>query len=214
MIQETTHAALGGWEDFYLIVGSAAAALTGLQFVVITLVSEAQSRSTSTGALGAFATPTIVHFCAALFVSVVMCAPWPRLSEPAFVIGVGGAVGLAYTGIVVLRATRQTAYQMVAEDWIWHVSLPLVSYGVQLVAGFGLSRATVLASFAIAASSLLLVFIGIHNAWDTSTYMIEERRKREAADEGLRESAPALAAPVPPPGAAPAGERATPTDTR
>ena len=77
MIQETTHAALGGWEDFYLIVGSAAAALTGLQFVVITLVSEAQSRSTSTGALGAFATPTIVHFCAALFVSVVMCAPCP-----------------------------------------------------------------------------------------------------------------------------------------
>jgi hypothetical protein len=36
---------------------------------------------------------------------------------------------------------------------------------VQLVAGFGLSRATVVASFAIAASSLLLVFIGIHNAW-------------------------------------------------
>jgi hypothetical protein len=212
VIQETTHAALGGWEDFYLIVGSAAAALTGLQFVVITLVSEAQSRPTSTGALGAFATPTIVHFCAALFVSVVMCAPWPQLSEPAFVIGAGGAVGLAYTGIVVLRATRQTAYQMVAEDWIWHVTLPLVAYGVQLVAGFLLSRATVVASFAIAGSSLLLVYIGIHNAWDTSTFMIEERLKREAA--ATRESAPAPSASAPPPVAAPAGELATPTETR
>ena len=214
MIQETAHAALGGWEDFYLIVGSAAAALTGLQFVVITLVSEAQSRSTSTGALGAFATPTIVHFCAALFVSVVMCAPWPRLPEPAFVVGAGGAVGLAYTGIVVLRATRQTAYQMVAEDWIWHVTLPLVAYGVQLAAGFLLLRATMVASFTIAASSLLLVYIGIHNAWDTSTFMIEERAKREAAEQAIRGSAPALAAAVPPPSASPAGELAAPTETR
>ena len=203
MIQETAHAALGGWEDFYLIVGSAAAALTGLQFVVITLISEAQSRSTSTGALGAFATPTIVHFCAALFVSVVMCAPWPRLSEPAFVIGVGGIVGLIYTGITLLRATRQTAYQMVTEDWIWHVTLPLVSYGAQLIAGFLLSSAMVVAPFAIAASSLLLVYIGIHNAWDTSTFMIEERIKRESAGDATRESAP------PPP-----GELAAPTETR
>ena len=209
MIQETARAALGGWEDFYLIVGSAAAALTGLQFVVITLISEAQSR-TSTGALGAFATPTIVHFCAALFVSVVMCAPWPRLPEPAFVIGVGGAVGLVYTGIVVLRATRQTDYQMVTEDWIWHVTFPVVAYGVQLVAGFLLLRATVVASFAVAASSLLLVYIGIHNAWDTSTFMIEERARREAA-AATRTVPPA---PVPPPMTAPASELAAPTETR
>jgi hypothetical protein len=214
VIQETAHAALGGWEDFYLIVGSAAAALTGLQFVVITLVSEAQSRSTSTGALGAFATPTIVHFCAAMFVSVVMCAPWPRLPEPAFVIGAGGAVGLVYTGIVVVRATRQTAYQMVAEDWIWHVTLPLVAYAVQLVAGLLLLRAKMVASFTIAGSSLLLVYIGIHNAWDTSTFMIEERARREAAEQAIRDSAPALAAPVPPPGTTPAGELAAPTETR
>ena len=214
MIQETTHTALGGWEDFYLIVGSAAAALTGLQFVVITLVSEAQSRSTSTGALGAFATPTIVHFCAALFVSVVMCAPWPRPSEPAFVIGAGGAVGLAYTGIVVLRATRQTAYQMVAEDWIWHVTFPVVAYGVQLVAGFLLPSVTVVALFAIAASSLLLVYIGIHNAWDTSTFMIEERLKRESAGGGTRESTRAPSASAPPPVADPAGEPVTRTETR
>jgi len=213
VIQETAHAALGGWEDFYLIVGSAAAALTGLQFVVITLISEARNR-TSTGALGAFATPTIVHFCAALFVSVVMCAPWPRLPEPAFVIGAGGAAGLAYTGIVVLRATRQTDYQMVTEDWIWHVSFPVVAYGAQLVAGFLLVRATMVASFTVAASSLLLVYIGIHNAWDTSTYMIEERARREGAEQATRESPPAPAAAAPPPAGAPAGGLATPTETR
>jgi hypothetical protein len=85
---------------------------------------------------------------------------------------------------------------------------------VQLVAGLLLLRATMVASFTIAASSLLLVYIGIHNAWDTSTFMIEERARREAAEQAIRDSAPALAAPVPPPGAAPAGELATPTETR
>jgi hypothetical protein len=129
------------------------------------------------------------------------------------VIGVGGIVGLIYTGITLLRATRQTAYQMVTEDWIWHVTLPLVAYGMQLVAGFLLGRATVVASFAVAASSLLLVYIGIHNAWDTSTFMIEERAKREAAEQAIRDSAPALAAPIPPP-AASAGEVVAPTETR
>ena len=31
------------WENFYVIVGSSAAALTGLQFVVVTLGAEARS---------------------------------------------------------------------------------------------------------------------------------------------------------------------------
>jgi len=65
-----------------------------------------------------------------------------------------------------------------------------------------------------ATSSLLLVYIGIHNAWDTSTFMIEERAKREAAEQAIRGSAPALAAAVPPPSASPAGELAAPTETR
>jgi len=32
--------ALSGWENFYVIVGSSAGALIGLQFVVITLIAE------------------------------------------------------------------------------------------------------------------------------------------------------------------------------
>ena len=178
MIQETAHAALGEWESFYIIVGSSAAALTGLQFVVITLVSEAQSRSSSTGAIDAFATPTILHFCAALFFSVVMSAPWPRLSEPAFVIATSGVVGLVYTALVTWRATQQTAYRMVVEDWIWHISLPGLVYATQFVAGLLLLRFTLIALFATAIATLLLVYIGIHNAWDTSTYMVAERLKR------------------------------------
>lgn len=202
MIQETGHAALGEWESFYIIVGSSAAALTGLQFVVITLIGEGQSRASSNGAIGAFATPTIVHFCAALFFSVVMSAPWPRLSEPAFVIAASGAAGLIYTATVTWRATHQTAYQMVAEDWIWHLTLPVVVYATQLVAGLLLSRFTLIALFATAIASLLLVYIGIHNAWDTSTYMVAQRLKLKEEETGAVEPPASASAAAAEPAAA------------
>jgi hypothetical protein len=59
---------LSHWENFYVIVGSSAAALTGLQFVVIALVVDVRRRSSSRE-IDAFATPTIVHFCAVLLIS-------------------------------------------------------------------------------------------------------------------------------------------------
>ena len=198
MIQETAHAALGAWESFYLIVGSAAAALTGLQFVVITLVNEGRSRTTTVRGIDTFSTPTIVHFCAALFASVTMCAPWPTLFGPAIVIGAGAVAGLIYTAIVVMRARSQTFYGLVAEDWIWHIVLPLVVYVAQLVAALVLSSETHLALFTIAGSTLLLVYIGIHNAWDTSTYMVAERLAKQAKEDS------AASAPATPPAAPPA----------
>ena len=38
-------------------------------------------------------------------------------------------------------------------------------------AAFALSRHAVPSQFAIAGAALLLLFIGIHNAWDTVTYI-------------------------------------------
>ena len=56
---------LAAWDNFYVIIGSSAAALIGLQFVVIALLAETKWR-TSTKEVDAFATPTIIHFAAAL----------------------------------------------------------------------------------------------------------------------------------------------------
>ena len=46
------------WDSFYVIVGSAAGALIGLQFVVKTLIAERPKPAAEAGA--AFGTPTIV----------------------------------------------------------------------------------------------------------------------------------------------------------
>jgi hypothetical protein len=158
------------WESFYVIVGSSAGALTGLQFVVITLVADMRS-SSSMREINAFGTPTVVHFCAALLISAILSAPWHRLASAGVTLAVCGGLGVCYTLIVTNRARHATAYHPVFEDWLWHVILPLVAYVDFLIASLLLQRGPGPELFAIGGGALLLLFIGIHNAWDTVTYI-------------------------------------------
>ena len=161
---------LSAWESFYVIVGSSGGALIGLQFVVITLLAE-RRRLASTGGVDAFATPTVVHFEGALVIAAIMSAPWHSASTLSFVIGAAGLAGIAYALLVLTRALRQTSYEPVWEDWVWYVTLPAVCYAMLAVAGvMGAMEHTPL--FAIAASALGLLLIGIHNAWDTVTHIV------------------------------------------
>src|SRR2546428_11934682 len=110
-----------------MIIGSSAAALIGLQFVVIALLTEVRRRST-TKEIDAFATPTILHFCAVLMVSSILSAPWPSLSSTSLALGLCGCAGVAYVAVVIRRQRRQTHYEMVLEDWVWYTTLPLIAY--------------------------------------------------------------------------------------
>jgi hypothetical protein len=163
------------WETFYVIVGSSAGALTGLMFVVITLVADAKAPPTLQQING-FATPAVVHFSGVLLLSAVLSAPWRDTGVVGSALGVGALAGLAYM-VVVLRRLRQPAtYKPGLEDWSWHVVLPVVAYVVLLVAHMGLRHDQPWALYTIAAAALLLLFIGIHNAWDAVIYIAVTRR--------------------------------------
>ncbi|HSS50747.1 MAG TPA: hypothetical protein VLX28_17545, partial [Thermoanaerobaculia bacterium] len=163
-------AALTAWENFYVIVGSSGAALTGLQFVVMALVAEIPGRRSSRE-VAAFGTPTVVHFCAVLAICAILSAPWQTFSGPAIVLGCGGALGVVYAVVVVIRTRRQDGYKPVLEDWLFHVVFPFLSYATLLGAGISIQRYPATALFSVGAASLLLLFVGIHNAWDTVTYI-------------------------------------------
>ena len=173
-MEDAVRTSLTAWESFYVIIGSSAAALTGLQFVVIALVAESRVKSSSRE-IAAFGTPNVVHFCAALIISAVLSAPWRSLASVAVILDVLGVAGVAYSAIVVLRARRQKGYQPVLEDWIWHNILPFVGYVTLTAAGVLLVRSPADALMMVGAVTLLLVLIGIHNAWDTVTYLALER---------------------------------------
>jgi hypothetical protein len=87
---------LAGWENFYVIVGSSAGALIGLQFVVITLIANTPIVSGQEQARAAFATPTIVHFGAVLLVAGVQSAPWRGVGPVEVIWGLLGLSGMVY----------------------------------------------------------------------------------------------------------------------
>jgi hypothetical protein len=165
------------WTDFYVIVGSSAGALTGLQFVVIALINE--TRATSSGLeIRAFGTPTVVHFCVALLISAIVCAPWHGLAGVAICLGICGAGGVIYTLRVIRHARTQTGYSPDFGDWMWFVAHPFTAYLALLVGAIVLPWHPVLALFLVAGMALLLLFIGIHNAWDTVTYIAITRQEK------------------------------------
>ena len=170
---------LSAWESFYVIVGSSGGALIGLQFVVITLIADRRP-ITSPGSVAAFGTPTVVHLTMALIVSAVMSAPWRSLDPVSIVLAVFGVAGLLYGVVVIRRALRQTTYQPVLEDWIWHAVLPCSTYAAVAAAGVLLRRDATLGLFAVGTGALVLLLIGIHNAWDTVTHIvITQQRSKE-----------------------------------
>jgi hypothetical protein len=170
-VTESAGSLLSEWESFYVIVGSSSAALIGLQFVVIALVADLR-RITAADSVSAYGTPTVVHFAFALLVSAIMSAPWSQLFAPQLPLGVSGLGGLAYGALVMNRARRQTDYSPVWEDWIWYSILPFGSYAALALAALFLKEDTYNAAFVIGGASLGLLFIGIHNAWDSVTYIV------------------------------------------
>jgi hypothetical protein len=170
---------LNEWNTFCEVLGSAAAALTGLQFITVALLADIPLRDPNEiEASDAFATPTIVHFVTSLFLAAVLAAPWHGVAGPAALWGLAGGSGLVYSGIVIRRMRLQRSYQPVLEDWLFHAVLPVVAYltlaVVALTARVRLDRSL----FAVAFSALLLLFIGVHNAWDNVTFLALRKRKQ------------------------------------
>ena len=161
------------WESFYVIVGAAAGALIGLQFVVMTLLAD---RPPAAEAGAAYATPTIVHFSAVLLLSALVRAPWHTIAPAAALWGFIGLCGFIYELIVARRMHKQSTYRPAFEDWFFHIVLPLAAYALLAVSCVAAFFRPVEAQFAVAAATLILLFAGIHNAWDATTYHVLVRR--------------------------------------
>ena len=174
---------LAEWENFYVIVGSSAAALTGLMFVVIALNSEARTEA-GPAALRAFATPIVVHFGAVLLISAVLSTPRHTIGSLQGCLLAVAVAGVLYAIRVIILARRQESYQPVLSDWIWHAGLPVLAYGSLVVAGILLGHRPEAALDVVAGAALLLLYIGIHNAWDSAVWLTTKPKESRAAAPG------------------------------
>jgi len=163
---------LAEWESFYLIVGPSAAVLIGLQFVVMTLIDGRSKQQPGIEVANAFATPTTIHFGAPFLISALVRVPWKELTSVAALWGLVGLIGIVYSAVVIKRMRSQGAYKPVLEDWLFHAWLPLLSYAILAISAFFAGPYERESLFAVGGSNLLLLFIGLHNAWDTVTYNV------------------------------------------
>jgi hypothetical protein len=174
-MNEATHAALAGWQNFYVILGSSAGALTGLQFVVITLVMQSRAARNMRD-IHAFGTPTMMHFCTALLLSAVMTAPWQTLASFGICLGVCGALGMAYSVRTIWHA-RNAAYRPDLEDWAWYTVVPLLGHVALAGAAVLIWWNAKWSLITVAADALGFLFVGIHNSWDTVTFIAVQHGK-------------------------------------
>jgi hypothetical protein len=195
---------LDGWNDFYVIIGSSAAGLRGLTFVVIALASDAMVLRMS--GLRTFITPIVMHFGSALWIAALLCIPGHTVASLAACMTVTGAILTIYGGTTTYRMYRGRAdYRPVIVDWIWNAALPSTCYMAVLTAAVLIARYPALALYMIGAAALTLLFIGIHNAWDLAVWITTERPglrsqpdAERTAKSGARPEGGAAGAAAPP----------------
>ena len=168
---------LEGWHDFDVLIGTAAATLMGLTFIAVTLAPEVIADRTST-AVRAFTTPIVAFFATVLVVSLVVLIPGLTPAAAAILFAIIGLGGIAYmlsTGVQ--RQWREM--ELGIDDWFWYIALPVLGYVALAVSAAAMWNADPWALYVTAAAALLLLIIGIRNAWDVVITMVQHAGTRD-----------------------------------
>ena len=156
---------LRDWRDFYVMGGTAAATLVGLMFVFAS-IGASQLASRNLAAMRAFITPTVVHFGAALLVCMVSIMPGHSA------LGLGAAIGVAYSGWILALIVRRFAVGAAWEDRLFYALIPLLSYLLLLASAIvELDERPSDANWLAATAIIALIVAGLRNAWDMTVWM-------------------------------------------
>jgi hypothetical protein len=173
-----------GWDEYFLMVGSSAAALIGLMFVVVTLTAGRDRDEVERGK-HLYTSPIVWALGVIMVLSGAALAP--SLSPRLYAIGAGG---LGLLGILIgLRsavgiARRPGAPDAAGFDMFWYGVAPAIAYAGLAASSFGLLRGSAWGESALAADLMALLLVSIHAEWDLVTYLAPLSRPLDASGEG------------------------------
>jgi hypothetical protein len=163
---------LRDWHDFYLLIGTASATLIGLMFVAASIGASYFTAEREAG-LKAFLTPTVLHFTAVLVTCLVATAPAHNRASFGVLLAAIGAVGIAYAIRVWLHMNRRGITSTIdLADRAWYVFTPLLVYLLLGCAGLTVEAHVATALVVLSASVVLLLLVGIRNAWDMTVWIV------------------------------------------
>ncbi|HZB93763.1 MAG TPA: hypothetical protein VE397_20105 [Stellaceae bacterium] len=164
--------ALRAWHDFYLLIGTASGTLIGLLFVAAS-VGTSYFTAEHEAALKAFLTPTVLHFTAVLTSCLVATAPSHTPMSLGVLMATEGVLGVGYAAWLWLHMRRRGfASTIDLADRGWYVFAPFLAYLLMVAAGVDLARGITPALDLLAATLVLLLLIGIRNAWDMTVWIV------------------------------------------
>jgi hypothetical protein len=170
-----------GWDNYFGMLGTAAAGLIGLLFVVVTLTT-GFDRSRALRAGGIYLTPIAVHFGVVLSISA--CTLVPRLTPPQL------AALIAIFTVLGFSASMRTCFGIVDfhksadpphwSDFWGYGAAPAAAYLLLALGAAGVWRRAEWATYLLAAVLLVLLLVAIRNAWDLLTWMAPGRDSGQA----------------------------------
>ena len=175
-------ASLQAWQEFYAVIGSAAAALLGAMFVVASIGSGFLTRDRASE-IRLFLTPTVAQLSTVLFGCALALIPslgWRPLGA---LFGIGGLSGFIYSVAIGINVRRRA---LVLSDRFWYAGAPIVAYGlITVAAGMAWNRRVGRLDMLAGAMALLLA-AGIRTAWDGLIFLVGQVRGPAAPSEESR----------------------------
>jgi hypothetical protein len=166
------------WHEFYSIIGEASATLVALIFVAASIGAEVFAARHQAG-IRSFLSPTVVHFTAVLVICLLASIPTETGAVLGALLGGVGAIGLVYSGWVWRRMMKHGFVASIdTVDRLWYALLPIPAYLLVGAAGAGLWRGSGLSLNILASALILLLLIGIRNAWDMTVWIIDRRGRQ------------------------------------
>jgi hypothetical protein len=151
------------WHDFYMLLGTASAALVALLFVAVSIGASFLTPERSV-ATRTFMSPVVFHFSTLLLTSLVALVPSHTALSLAAGIVLIAIAGLGYTSVVLVGLARASVRD--SADRFGYGIFPLAAYLAMLAAaGLTISQAALSADI-LAAALLVLLAVNIRNAWD------------------------------------------------
>ena len=168
-----------GWENFFYLIGSAAGALIGLMFIVITLTAGHEPRRVSRGA-PVYVAPIVFHYAVVFVVSAVSEVPGLQSWAVSVILAFCAIAGLVYSATTTIRLCR-SGWEDPIPDWsdkCLYGFLPTIIYVALAVAAGAVWVVERKAVLAIGATMLALLLLGIRNAWDLATTLAQHAHER------------------------------------
>jgi hypothetical protein len=173
------------WHEFYVLAGTAAAALVALMFVAVSIAAGflgAQRASGRTAGIRTYVSPVIFHFTAVLFVSLITLVPNHVRASLVATIGAIMLVGSGYAAIVVLRVMGH--HKADWPDRLCYGLVPFASYLAGIVAAILIGIDAELGVDVLAGVTIALLTVNIRNAWDLMlSFARRSAEESRAADD-------------------------------